>query len=128
MLNALLLAFTAIISWFDFKYHRIPNLILLLFVVCLIPFRQQISIFIAIASSFSLLLFVLVSNLGMGDFKLLVVQIWFLGESFFSYLYLETLIASLAAILIYRYARRLRGPVPVGPAIMAAITLASLAI
>jgi prepilin peptidase CpaA len=116
--------FLLIISFFDIRYHRIPNLFVgALFLLSILIYPHTWELRFLIFSSLGILIFSLVSKCGFGDIKLLFVILNFIvGKSnWLSYLGYLLLMSSISITLHFLHQRRLKGKIAFAPALCGAV-------
>ena len=122
----ILIVFLLLISWTDIRYHRIPNCVLFLLLVTLIPQAHFPNFVETSLISILLVAFTYVSKMGMGDLKLLLIQLWLLNPIFLTFKYFLAVTVLSLFLVIAQKVRHRTGDVPFGPVLMAAIVVASL--
>ena len=116
------------ISCFDIARHRIPHLLLFLltFAYLIIVFDFDLRPFLSLVAILSLL--ALSTDIGMGDIKLLLVLGIFVGRDLISIRYLSLLwmIATITLMSSIAIRGRVKGNIPLAPAISLPLVLLHL--
>ena len=120
MIFALLL----LISIFDIRERRIPNLcILLLLLISLATMPQVFEPILLLSSVLISLLFYLVSKCGLGDVKLVVVIVNCVvgGSNVSRYLAIVCVISGISIAIHYMRTRSMKGEIAFAPALCGAV-------
>jgi Flp pilus assembly protein protease CpaA len=120
MLSAAIFSLSLLISWIDFRTHRIPNLLsVLLLVICLFnPAYAPIGL--ALLSTLLMSVIFSVTGVGMGDIKLAAILILTQGKLVLTIEYLNrfTLALSLTVIGYLFVKRTIKGSIALAPVLL----------
>jgi Flp pilus assembly protein protease CpaA len=116
------------IALYDFKFHRIPNLLLVPLVISGISYRKDLSVAYFLFSTFLILVFTKISRCGFGDTKLAIIIINLLVSNLqiAEYLQYVTLITACLILIHLLQNRTMRGDIPFGPALCGAVLVINI--
>lgn len=122
--DVILILMTVYISLNDIRFHRIPNVSLLILTLTLLYSTHAIPISLNLVILSSIWLFGLLGKIGMGDLKLLTILMIFQGQILINPMswILFTAIALLSIAFHILLRRTIRGEIPLAPAILIPFT------
>lgn len=120
------MASTFLLLWialYDFKFHRIPNFLLVLLAVSGISYRRDLSLEFFLISTSLILIFTAISQCGFGDTKLAMIIMNLLVPNLQIAVYLQYVMLIAACLIIIHFVQRgtMRGDIPFGPALCGAV-------
>jgi prepilin peptidase CpaA len=122
--EVILILMTVYISLIDIRFHRIPNVSLLILTLTLLYSTHAIPLFLNLVVLSSIWLFGLLGEIGMGDLKLLTILVILQGEILINLMswILFTAIALLSIAFHILLRGTIRGEIPLAPAILIPFT------